>query len=135
MTPDFAEFLLSVPKDQRQGLVFNVVGKRGITTRSDTASKLVVRLGKTAQGKVDESKGKTSYASAHDLRRGFGMRWARRVMPMVLKELMRHESVTTTEKYYVDIDADGTAALLAGLTPKGDTLVDTAPKQASSEPA
>ncbi|MEO1982394.1 MAG: hypothetical protein ABGZ24_17950 [Fuerstiella sp.] len=41
---------------------------------------------------------------------------------MVLKELMRHESVTTTEKYYVDIDADSTAALLAGLMPDGDTL-------------
>ena len=34
---------------------------------------------------------------------------------MVLKDLMRHSSVTTTEKFYVGIQADETAALLAGL--------------------
>lgn len=72
------------------------------------------------------------YASAHDLRQAFTCRWSRRVMPMVLKELMRHESVTTTEKYYVDIDADSTAALLAGLMPDGDTLVDTSDSETIS---
>jgi len=30
------------------------------------------------------------YASAHDLRRSFGTRWAKRVMPVVLQKLMRH---------------------------------------------
>ena len=45
-------------------------------------------------------------------------RWSRRVNSMVLKELMRHSSVTTTEKFYVGINADETAALLAGLEPK-----------------
>ncbi len=37
---------------------------------------------------------------------------------MLLKELMRHASVTTTEKFYVGIQADETAAMLAGLEPK-----------------
>jgi len=37
----------------------------------------------------------------------------------VLKDLMRHSSVTTTEKFYVGIPADETAAMLAGLS--GDT--------------
>lgn len=46
------------------------------------------------------------YASAHDLRRSFGSRWARKVMPAVLQRLMRHESIETTMKYYVDLDAD-----------------------------
>ena len=36
---------------------------------------------------------------------------------MVLKELMCDESVSTTEKYDVDPDADATAAMLAGLMP------------------
>ena len=36
---------------------------------------------------------------------------------MVLKELMRHASVTTTENFYVGIQADETAAMLAGLEP------------------
>ena len=46
------------------------------------------------------------YASAHDLRRSFGNRWAKRVMPAVLQQLMRHESIDTTMGYYVDLDAD-----------------------------
>jgi len=32
----------------------------------------------------------TKYASAYDLRRAFGYRWAKRVMPAVLQKLMRH---------------------------------------------
>ncbi len=46
------------------------------------------------------------YASAHDLRRSFGTRWAKRVMPAVLKRLMRHADISTTMGYYVDMDAD-----------------------------
>ncbi len=82
--------------------------------------------------KVDEKpskeKGKPSvavWASAHDLRRAFGFRWSRRVSSMVLKELMRHSSVTTTEKYYVGINATETAAMLAGLLPKASVEVVT----------
>jgi hypothetical protein len=42
---------------------------------------------------------------------------------------MRHECVSTTEKYYINVDADSTAAMLAGLLqPKGDTLGDTPPE-------
>ena len=63
--------------------------------------------------KVDQKGKEAVYASAHDLRRAFGYRWSRKVSAMVLKELMRHASATTTEKYYVDIDADSTGALLA----------------------
>ncbi len=37
----------------------------------------------------------------HDLRRSFGERWATRVMPQVLMELMRHESIEATMNYYV----------------------------------
>jgi hypothetical protein len=51
---------------------------------------------------VNKADGK--YASAHDLRRAFGTRWAKRVMPAVLKRLMRHASIDTTMTYYVDID-------------------------------
>jgi len=52
------------------------------------------------------------YASAHDLRRSFGERWATRVMPVVLQELMRHESIDTTMRYYVGRSAQSTAKLL-----------------------
>ncbi len=50
------------------------------------------------------------YASAHDLRRSFGTRWARKVMPATLKLLMRHSSVDATMSYYVEMDADEVAA-------------------------
>ena len=51
-----------------------------------------------------ESEAKT--ASAHDLRRSFAQRWAVRVSPQVLQQLMRHRDIATTMKYYADLDAE-----------------------------
>ena len=128
VTPDFAEFLSSVPVDRRTGFVFNMLHKRLQVTRlMDTVSKQISDLGELAKVKVDQKGGTSFYATAHDLRRAFGKRWSHRVPSMVLKELMRHENVSTTEKYYVDIDADSTAAMLAGILVGGDTLGDTQP--------
>jgi hypothetical protein len=66
--------------------------------------------------KVEETtrKGKPhiKFASAHDLRRSFGERWAMRVMPQVLMELMRHESIDTTMAFYVGRNAERTADAL-----------------------
>ena len=45
-------------------------------------------------------------ASAHDLRRAFATRWAKRVAPAILQKLMRHASINTTMGYYVDLDVD-----------------------------
>ncbi len=50
------------------------------------------------------------FASAHDLRRSFGTRWAKRVMPAVLQKLMRHSAIETTLRYYADLDVDDLAA-------------------------
>ena len=55
------------------------------------------------------NKGDGKFASAHDFRRAFGTRWARKVMPMVLQKLMRHDSIETTMRYYVDLDVDDMA--------------------------
>ena len=79
-------------------------------------SKTVCRIGERAAVKVDDKSGEAIWASAHDLRRAFGARWSRRVNSMDLKELMRHASVTTAEKYYVGIQSGETSALLAKLT-------------------
>lgn len=124
VTPDFAEFLRSVPPAERIGLVFNPVLHRGVSNRIDTVSKAIVSLGEAAQIKVDEKAPKEKgqpripvWASAHDLRRAFGFRWSRKVNSMVLKELMRHASVATTEKFYIGIQANETAAMLAALMP------------------
>lgn len=128
VTPDFAELLRSVPDRQRQGFVFNPILHRGQSRRLNSVSDLIRKLGETAQVKVDQKGEQPIWASAHDLRRAFGARWARRVSSMVLKDLMRHASVSTTEKYYVGINAAETAAMLAGLIQKaepassGDTI-------------
>jgi integrase len=115
-TADFAEFLRAGPEDQRQGFVFNPVFHRGLSRRLNTVSDRLVRIGKSAQVKVDERAGKAVWASAHDLRRAFAARWAMSVPSMVLKELMRHQSIATTEKYYVGQNAEQIAVLLARLT-------------------
>ena len=65
------------------------------------------------------------YASAHDLRRSFGSRWAPKVKPATLQRLMRHASIETTMAYYVDLDADDLAAELWAAQPSpspGNTL-------------
>jgi integrase len=51
------------------------------------------------------NKAEEKFATAHDLRRAFGTRWAARVKPADLQKLMRHENIDTTMKYYVDEDA------------------------------
>ncbi len=45
VTPDFAEMLLSVPKEQRTGKVFNPVLYRGPCHRTDTVSKAITSIG------------------------------------------------------------------------------------------
>jgi integrase len=66
--------------------------------------RIVSAIGERANVVVNKQDGK--FASAHDLRRAFGTRWAAKVMPAMLKELMRHSSIETTLRYYVEFDAD-----------------------------
>ena len=115
LAPEFAKMLLSVPHDQREGPIF----KLGI--RNPTASQkrirlshLVSEIGEKAGVKVntDSKTGKVKYASAHDLRRSFGERWSQRVMPQLLQEMMRHESIETTMKFYVGRNANTAAATM-----------------------
>jgi integrase len=76
------------------------------------------------------NKAEDQYATAHDLRRSFGTRWAKRVMPAVLKELMRHSSINTTMGYYVEQAADDVGDILRSAL--GNTLVNTGPKSAAT---
>ncbi|WP_146588032.1 tyrosine-type recombinase/integrase [Posidoniimonas polymericola] len=122
ITPDFAELLQRVPDPQRRGRVFKVEGNR--TKVGSTVS----AIGKAAGVVVDDTDGKRKFASAHDLRRAFGARWSRKVMPTVLRELMRHSSITTTMGYYVGDDAEATAKAL--WEAQGDTLGDTSQNRA-----
>ena len=115
MAPEFAEFLERIPTAERTGRVFKLVAKRahGERLTRDRVSRIISAIGKAAKVKVHTySSGKVKYASAHDLRRSFGERWSTRVMPPILQQLMRHESIETTLKYYVGRNAQLTASIL-----------------------
>lgn len=129
ITPEFAAHLDTVPERERRGRVFKLLAVDGSLMKLDltTISKLISKIGETAGIVVDERiKGETTirkFASAHDLRRAFGARWSRRVMPTVLRELMRHSHISTTMQFYVGDDAEATAETLWNSV--GDTLGDT----------
>ncbi len=111
MAPDFATFLETLPANH-EGPIFKLLGIRGRECRDlDWASRMVSRIGEAARVKVDTDpgSGKIKFASAHDLRRAFGNRWAKQIMPAVLKELMRHDDISTTMKYYAEQDAQSVA--------------------------
>jgi len=135
MTPEFAEHLEQVPQGRRKGFVFRPLTKQGepIARTRYAVGPHVSDIGKVARVVTDRTKKKTSYAGAHDLRRSFGFRWSRDLMPAELRELMRHESIETTMKYYVGINADETAKKLwAG---KGNILGNSGPKRRKSKSA
>ena len=62
-------------------------------------------IGKRAE--VEVSSGK--FVTLHELRRSFGLRWAQRLLLQQLMQIMRHESIDTTLRYYVAHDAEGIA--------------------------
>ncbi len=114
MAPEFALFLQETPEAARTGPVFKLPGLRGGKSelRSKRVGRIVSKVGAAAGVRVHVSPkdpDKVKYASAHDLRRAFGERWAARIMPAQLKELMRHESIETTLRYYVGTNAERTA--------------------------
>ncbi len=112
MAPEFSEMLESVPMEVRTGFVFAPQAQRAgrVIRRVDTVSSIIVEMGEKAGVKVSKkTKGNTKSASAHDLRRSFGFRWAMRVMPPVLMQLMRHESIQTTQEFYVGRNAEAAA--------------------------
>ncbi len=107
LAPEAAELLQTIPEDEREGLVFKLKWRRnhGKPVRVDTVSPLICEIGRRAGVKVGDRK----TASAHDLRRSFGLRWADRVKPHVLQQLMRHASLNTTLTFYVQSEADDMA--------------------------
>ncbi len=110
MAPEFALMLRQVPESERTGPVFRLMGRQG-RYRGNRVSKIVSQIGRAAAVKVyanPKEPSEVKYASAHDLRRAFGVRWAARVMPAQLMELMRHESIETTLRYYVGANAQRT---------------------------
>jgi integrase len=99
--PEFTEMLRSVPVPRRRGKVFKLQSERGNPLGQTQVERAVAKFGREAKIKVGANK----TATAHDLRRSFGSRWALRVMPQVLQQLMRHADIQTTMRFYVDLKA------------------------------
>jgi len=50
--------------------------------------------------------------TVHDLRRSFGSRYAKRLMPLELMKLMRHRDISTTLRYYINMEISDIAEKL-----------------------
>ncbi len=113
IAPEFGEFLMRTPEEQRSGFVFNPVTLNAGQPRrvaEKRATRIISSIGKEARIKVGSRAGKAGaerleYFSAHDCRRAFATRWSKRVMPAVLKSLMRHSDIATTMQFYVSQNA------------------------------
>ncbi|MCA9236241.1 MAG: tyrosine-type recombinase/integrase [Planctomycetales bacterium] len=124
LAPEAVELL--TPMQRGAGWVFEPMAMRGgvpLARHALKIGKIISDIGKKAGVVTDAGSGRT--ATAHDLRRANGARWSKRVMPAVLKQLMRHAEIGTTMTYYVQQDARITASLPAesGNT-RGNTLGD-----------
>ncbi len=123
LAPDFAQWLRATPESQRKGFVLNPLDGNGKRAGAFNVSRTVTAIGTKAGVKVNvDAAGTVKYASAHDLRRSFGERWATKVMPQVLQQLMRHETIDTTLRFYVGRNAETMARALweAHEPPKGN---------------
>ena len=141
IAPKFALFLMETPETDRTGPVFPLIGRRRgqpVRPLPHRVSELVSEIGRKAGVRVyvdPKNPEKVKYASAHDLRRAFGERWAARLMPAQLMELMRHESIETTLRFYVGTDAQRTAdAAWAAFDRAGGAISTPAPSAAPSAP-
>jgi integrase len=142
IAPEFALFLVETPEPERTGPVFKLTGRRrGQPGRPlpHRVSEIVSEIGEKAGVRVyvdPKDPDRVKYASAHDLRRAFGERWAARLMPAQLMELMRHESIETTLRFYVGTDAQRTAdAAWAAFDRAGGPISTPAPSAAPSAPS
>ena len=113
ITSDFQAFLQQTPQNQRTGWVFNPIGNTGERVSQSTMERNLRKTGCKANVRVSDSGEKVSYAGCHTLRRSFGTRWSSQVTPSILKQLMRHKSITTTERYYVSHSLENIAEVLA----------------------
>src|SRR5687768_10159501 len=122
MTKDFYDFIMTTPENERHGPVFPLNAlETGKPISVNRIGKMVGKFGKKAEVIID--KAAKQYATAPDLRRAFGTRWAKRVLPAVLQKLMRHRSIETAMKYYVAFDADDMAADLWKMDQPKETVL------------
>ena len=155
VTPDFAEWILAeCPQGQRVGRVFPLVdlatGKP--LAAHNTVGPVVSAIGRKAGVVVGQTEKLATedgrkvkktvklFAGAHEVRRAFCSRWARKVMPAILQRLARHAHISTTMSFYVCLTADEMAGdlwanhgTLADKPQEGNISGNIGPKQASDK--
>ena len=94
----------SIPCGVVVASVMGATDPRSVGSGNIGATNVGRMIGKKAGVVVDKEAGK--YATAHDLRRSFGTRWASKVKAATLQLLMRHEDIQTTMRYYVGLEVD-----------------------------
>ena len=128
LCPWLEQLLEEVPTELRTGWVFNPeslepnYGRRPRVQRlsAERVGKIISRIGKKAGAIVDEGNARTgapvTYASAHDLRRTFAVRLRNaNLPPELIRKLMRHSDIKTTERSYLTEDTQHDAGRLRGL--------------------
>ena len=127
ITPNFHAMLMETSPDQRSDKVFPVPSRDGEPLSDESlVGRVISAIGEAAGVVVDKNAGKVASA----LRRSFGCRWAPKVMPVVLKDLMRHRNIQTTMRYYTGQNAQQNAAAVwavSGQTPIVNTIVNSQP--------
>jgi integrase len=105
-----------IDRRRRRERVVELLDKNAVpySAASDSIGPLVSAIGEKAGIIVGQrTKARTDgkavtapkFPSGHDLRQAFGFAWFRRVMPPVLKELLRHTEIATTMKFYAGVNA------------------------------
>jgi len=107
VTPVSLKFVSLVEELPKTGTVLRptLYGRPASLNRS---VRLISKFGKSAG--VYTVAGRT--ATAHDFRRSFGQYWATKLKPLQLQKLMRHSTLDTTLKYYVDLPSEDLAAAM-----------------------
>lgn len=135
LAPEFGEFLVDTPCEARSGFVFNPLNGLGKRASVETAIRTISAIGRKACVKTwTNPKSKASKcATAHDLRRSFGTRWASLVMPAVLQTMMRHASIQTTMSFYVTRNAVTAGDVIREAFEKGQSRNSSGNKPAKAQ--
>lgn len=136
LCPWMEQLLEETPPELRTGWVFNpqsIKRREGWRRRlrrlsTQHVGKAISRIGKQAGIIVDEGNARTGaplkYASAHDLRRTFAIRLRNAELPTeLIRKLMRHADLKTTERYYLTDDIQHDAGRLRSIL-KGNVWQD-----------
>lgn len=116
--PEFAAILEEECGDPNiTGPVFPLVVRRSDQNKNRqqigmvAASKMIIAICRKAgvytHHRGQGAKREQQPAGAQAFRRAFGERWVRRkIMPQVLQQMMRHEDIETTMRYYVALESE-----------------------------